>query len=445
MARPGKKPPSGDSWISSTRPIPRLVIRPLTDFLKAEATGSLFLLLATVVALAWANSPWGASYEQLWTTKASLGSDTYSISNDLRHWINDALMAVFFFLVGLELKRELLDGELRDPRRAALPAAAALGGMLLPAALFLSLNRSGASASGWAIPMATDIAFVLGVLAMVPRVPPGLKTFLLTLAIVDDIGAILVIAAFYSEGIKSLWLILAIGLLGLIFCVRAMNQRWRHLTTLRPIWLLSYVVLGTGVWLATFESGVHATIAGVALAFSVRADSVFRQNEDLYYLNDDLPQIDEELSPAERLEHSLHPWTSFGIVPLFALANAGVRLDSDSLAQALNSSVTWGIILGLVLGKWAGITAFSLAAVRLKIALLPRDVTWSHITGAAVLAGIGFTVSLFITGLAFAGQTALETQSKVAVLMGSLIAAALGAGVLYSSGRMASDRHLGKR
>ncbi|MDQ3784406.1 MAG: Na+/H+ antiporter NhaA [Actinomycetota bacterium] len=398
-------------------------------------------MLATIAALAWINSPLGDSYERVWHTDATFGWGRFSLTNDLRHWINDGLMAVFFFLVGLELKRELLDGELRDPRRAALPAAAALGGMILPAVLYISLNRTGIGVNGWGIPMATDIAFVLGVLALVPRVPSGLKTFLLTLAIVDDIGAILVIAVFYSEGIHSQWLGLAVGLLVLICLVRGMNQRWRHLTTLRPVWLLSYAVLGTGVWLATLESGVHATIAGVVLAFSVRADSASREDEDHSCLDDDLPQIDDELSPAERLEHSLHPWTSFGIIPLFALANAGVALDADVFKGALRSSVTWGIVLGLVLGKLVGITAFSLVAVRLRVALLPRGVTWPQIIGAAGLAGIGFTVSLFITGLAFTQQPAVETQGKVAVLTGSLVAAALGAVVLLSSGRMASENH----
>jgi Na+:H+ antiporter, NhaA family len=431
----GSEPPSGPSRITSDRPIPRLVLRPVTEFLETEGAGSVLLFLATIAALAWVNSPWGDSYEQLWHTEASIVAGRYTITNDLRHWINEALMAVFFFLVGLELKRELLDGELRNPRRAALPAAAALGGMILPAALYLSLNRSGAGASGSGIPMATDIAFVLGVLALVPRVPNGIKTFLLTLAIVDDIGAILVIAVFYSAGIQGQYLAVALILFTAIFVVRRMNERWRHLTHLRVVWLVSYVLLGSGVWVATFESGVHATIAGVVLAFSVRADSASREDEDLRYLEDDLPQIDEELSPAERLEHSLHPWTSFGIVPLFALANAGVELDPNALKGALGSSVTWGIVLGLVVGKVIGITAFSLVTVRLRLGLLPLNVTWSQIIGAAALAGIGFTVSLFITGLAFAQQPALEAQSKVGVLTASLLAAALGAIVLLLAER----------
>jgi NhaA family Na+:H+ antiporter len=394
-------------------------------------------LLATIAALAWVNSPWGDSYEELWHADASVTVGGFAITNDLRHWINEALMSVFFFLVGLELKRELLDGELRDPRRAALPAIAALGGMILPAALYLSLNPSGPGASGWGIPMATDIAFVLGVLALVRRVPPGIKSFLLTLAIVDDIGAILVIALFYSRGIQGQWLALALLLLIAIFVVRHLNETWRHFAGLRMVWLISYAALGTGVWLATFQSGVHATLAGVVLAFSVRADSASREDEDLTYLDDDLPQSDAELSPAERLEHSLHRWTSFGIVPLFALANAGVELKAHALTEALGSSVTWGIVLGLVLGKVVGITVFSAVAIRLRLGLLPRGGTRSQIIGAAALAGIGFTVSLFITGLAFAQQRALEAQSKVGVLTASLVAAALGAAILVWSGRRA--------
>ena len=436
--------PDYSAWVTSDRPVPRLVIRPLAEFLQTESGGSVLLLVATIGALVWANSPWGGLYERLWHTEASLQVGGYEIRNDLRDWINEALMAVFFFVVGLELKRELLDGELRHAKRAALPVAAALGGMVLPAAIYISLNRSAGAVTGWGIPMATDIAFVLGALALIPRVPSGIKTFLLTLAIVDDIGAILVIALFYSGGIEWRWLAVAVTLLAAILVVRWLHQHWRYLNllgvdALHVIWLLSYAALAIGVWLAIFESGVHATIAGVALAFTVRATGTSEPDDEL---EEHLDQADEELSPAERLEHFLHPWTSYGVIPLFALANAGVRLDADAFSRALTSTVTLGIVGGLVVGKLVGITAFSMAAVRLKIGLLPPGVRWSHVVGAGALAGIGFTVSLFIAGLAFA-ESPLEAHSKVGVMTGSLIAAGVGAGLLRLACRGASRRHHG--
>lgn len=431
----GDQRPDYVEWAASDRPIPRLIIRPLTEFLDTESTGSVLLLFATIGALVWANSPWGQSYEQVWNTRLSIQAGGYELANDLRHWINEALMSVFFFVVGLELKRELLDGELRDPKRAALPAAAAIGGMLVPALIYLLLNPSGEAATGWGIPMATDIAFVLGILALVANVPSGIKTFLLTLAIVDDIGAIVVIALFYSAGLAWKWLVLAAILLALIFIVRGLNQRWRRLERLKVAWRLAYGMLGAGVWLAVFESGVHATIAGVALAFCVRADST--SDEDLAPLEEDLPQVDEELSPAERLEHVLHPWSSFGIIPLFALANAGVAISVAALSDIPTSTVTLGVLFGLVAGKIVGITIFTVAAVRLNIGLLPRGATWRQIVGAAALGGVGFTVSLFITGLAF-DQSTLETESKLGVMIGSVIAATIGALLLRNTARRSS-------
>ena len=418
-----RRGPDSETWAASDRPIPRLVIRPLGEFLRTESSGSVLLLLATLFALSWANSPWAQSYEQIWHTQASIRLGGYEVANDLRHWINDALMAVFFFVVGLELKRELLDGELRHPRKAALPAIAALGGMLLPAMIYFSLNLSGEAARGWGIPMATDIAFALGALALSPGVPSSIKTFLLTLAIVDDIGAIAVIALFYSRGFAWQGVGLALVLLLSILAVRRFHERWQHFDGVRVASQLAYGVLALGVWVAVLESGVHATIAGVALALCVRADSA--TDRDFAELDEDLPQIDEELSPAERLEHSLHPITSYGIIPLFALANAGIEIRAEALSTAITSSVTLGIVLGLVVGKIAGITLFSIAAVRMKIGLMPEGVTSRHILGAAALAGIGFTVSLFITGLAF-DQSSLEADSKLGVMVGSLIAAAIG-------------------
>lgn len=431
-----RRPPGRQAWAESDRPVPRLVIRPLAQFLQTESAGSVLLLLATLMALIWVNSPWAQSYEQIWHTQASIRLGEYEVANDLRHWINDGLMAVFFFVVGLELKRELLDGELRHPRKAALPAIAALGGMLLPALIYFLLNRSGEAASGWGIPMATDIAFALGALAFCPGVPSSLKTFLLTLAIVDDIGAIAVIALFYSRGLAWQGVGLALVLLLFILAVRRFHERWQHLDGVRVASQLAYGVLGLGVWLAILESGVHATLAGVALALCVRADSA--TNSDLADLDEDLPQIDEELSPAERLEHSLHPLTSYGIIPLFALANAGIEIRAETLSAAANSSVTLGVVLGLVVGKIAGISLFSLAAVRMRIGLMPEGVTSRHIMGAAALAGIGFTVSLFITGLAF-DQSSLEADSKLGVMVGSLIAAAIGTMLLRRANKQSQE------
>ncbi|MDQ4096122.1 MAG: Na+/H+ antiporter NhaA, partial [Actinomycetota bacterium] len=293
-------------------------------FLATEASGGLLLLGATIVALVWANSPWRDAYDSLWHVELTLGSPPWGISQHLQHWINDALMTLFFFLIGLEIKRELVSGELREPRVAAVPALAALGGMIVPALLFLVVAGDGEARSGWAIAMATDIAFALGVLAVLgPRVPQGLKVFLLTLAIVDDIGAILVIALFYSGGIGISWLgAAAAGLLG----VYAMKR----LGVARP---LAYLPIGAAVWYATFRAGVHPTIAGVALGLLTPAGDA------------------DESGVIDDLEHRLHPWSSYVVVPLFALANAGVSLGGDALAAAFRSRLTLAIVVGLVVGK----------------------------------------------------------------------------------------------
>ncbi len=431
-------------WSGTARPVPRLILQPLQTFLRTEEASGILLLAAAVAALGWANSPWRASYDALWHTQLSIGLGSWSLTEDLQHWANDALMALFFLVVGLEIKRELLTGELRELRVAALPAIAALGGMVVPALLYLAVNRSGEPARGWGIPMATDIAFALGVLALVGRgLPASLKSFLLALAIVDDIGAILVIAAFYAGSIALVPLLVAAGLLALILVLQRLQVRWTAV----------YVLLGLGVWLATFQSGVHATIAGVALGLATPTVPFQRPRAvslEAHRIADDTvddptpPDADahqwlhlagltrEAVSPLARLEHLLHPWTSYVIVPLFALANAGVPISGSTLTDALASGVTLGVVAGLVVGKTVGVTAFAWAATRTGITRLPEGVRWRHLFGVAALAGIGFTVSLFITGLAFE-RPELQDAAKVGILAASLLAGLIGSLLLARS------------
>ena len=402
------------------------------QFLATEAAGGVVLLVAAVTALAWANSPWSGSYGRLWSTDFSLGLGRYVLVEDLRHWVNDALMAVFFFVVGLEIKRELVHGDLRDPRVAAMPAIAAAGGMAVPALVYLVVTAGSGGTRGWGIPMATDIAFAIGVLALLgPRVPASLKLFLLTLAIVDDIGAIVVIAVFYAGDVRAELLLIAAGLICAMLVLRS----------LRIVWMVPYVVLGAGVWLATQVSGMHATIAGVVLGLLAPAQPMTAGAVARRWAADlgDEPGPAEadavtrlartSVSPAERLEHLLHPWTSFLIVPLFALANAGVDLRGDPFHGPGTATVTAGVVLGLVAGKTVGITAAAWLAVRTGLGRLPNDTTWPMVAGAAAIAGIGFTVALFITELAFEPGS-LQDAAKIGVLAASTLAAAIGAIVL---------------
>jgi NhaA family Na+:H+ antiporter len=413
------------------------VTRPLREFLNTEIAGGAILVVAVVIALVWANSPWSGGYEALWGTEVRLQVGDLVLENDLRHWVNDALMVVFFFVVGLEIKNEIVRGELSLARTAILPTMAALGGMVVPAVIYAAIN-SGEAARGWGIPMATDIAFALGALAVLGSgLPQVLRVLLLSLAIVDDIGAILVIAIFYSEGIEWAWIAGALVGLGLILAMR----------TLRVWWIPVYVFLGIVIWVATLRSGIHATIAGVAIGLLTPARplntgelqrSPLPQREDS--AGDDGPSAEEaamhrvrvriSLPVTDHLEHLLHPWTSYLILPIFALANAGVALSVEDLGGSLSSPVTLGIVAGLVLGKLVGISGFAWLSVRLG-ARLPRGVRWRHVVGLAALAGIGFTMSLFISSLAFAG-TELESQAKVGILAGSLLAGAIGALILRS-------------
>jgi Na+:H+ antiporter, NhaA family len=404
--------------------------RPLQRFLHTEAGSSSLLLAAAVLALAWANSPLSDAYDDLWNTTATIGIGSAQITEDLRHWVNDGLMVFFFYVVGLEIRRELALGELRDRRTAGVPAVAALAGMVTPALLYVAINAGGDGAHGWGIVMATDIAFVLGALALMgPRCPPQVRVFLLTLAIVDDIGAIAVIAVFYSSGIDLVALAAAAGVLvaiGLLSRVRV----WRG-----P----GYFVAGLALWVAMHESGVHPTIAGVLLGLltavhpprrsAVERASVltrsFRQDPSPAQARSAMLGLGAAISPNERLQEALHPWTGYVIVPLFALANAGVPLDGDALARAVRSPVTIGVVVGLVAGKALGISLSSLLALRLGVGGLPRGVQRRHLPGAATLAGIGFTVSLFVCDLAFDDE-ALRDEARIGVLVASVLAAALG-------------------
>jgi NhaA family Na+:H+ antiporter len=418
------------TFLGSRRALARYVGRPLARFVDVEASGGIVLLVAAAVALVWANSPWQDGYHDLWHTEIRFEVGSYRFEDTLLHLINDGLMAVFFFVVGLEIKREFVVGELRDRRRAAVPVVAALGGMVVPAALYLALNLGSDGVDGWAIPMATDIAFALGVVALLgSRVPSSLKVFLLTLAIVDDIGAIVVIAVAYTDDLSFPWLALAGGGLGLM----AIMRRAR-------VWALPlYVAVGVGVWLATYESGVHATIAGVAMGLLAPArplqdeieaeEIVDRLNPIRDVSAGEVREVSflirESVSVAERLEEVLHPYSSYLIVPLFALANAGLSLSGDELGEAATSAVTVGVVLGLVLGKPLGIALATWLATRAGWGTLAPGVRPGQVVGIGAVAGIGFTVSLFVTNLAF-GEAGLAADAKVGILVASVLAAGLG-------------------
>src|SRR6267378_3711774 len=361
-------------------PIQRLV-RPFQEFADLEASGGLLLIGCTVVALIWANSPFADSYFHLWHANRTVGFAGRLLSEPLHFWINDGLMALFFLLVGLEIKREILVGELASFQRAVLPIAAALGGMIVPASLYTLLNHGGPGAAGWGIPMATDIAFALGVLALLgSRVPTSLKVFLAALAIADDIGAVLVIAFFYTERIS--WISLGGGGVFFVALLGANRAGVRH--------LLIYAILGLGLWVAFLQSGIHATVAGVLLAITIPARqrtasrAVLTSNE----------------SPMLRLEHALIPWNRYLIMPVFALANAGVALGSGA-ARSVVAPVSLGVICGLVIGKPIGIVLFSWLAIRTRLAGMLDGIGWCQIVGVGMLGGIGFTMSLFIANLAF--------------------------------------------
>ena len=443
-------------------PLVERVLGPFERFAARETSGGLVLLLCAVIAVVWANSRWADSYHHLWEFEFVLGAGARLARFTLHQAINDALMVVFFFLVGLEIKREILVGELASLKHAALPMAGALGGMLVPAALYWMLNRSGPGANGWGIPMATDIAFALGVLALLgSRVPTSLKVFLAALAIADDIGAVLVIALFYSTGV--VWSAVAVVVAVLMLALGA------NVAGVRRPWV--YALLGIVLWLAVIASGVHATVAGVLLAFTIPSRTRINESEFLRRARAALQRFDDSLvelpstaaastvltnagsqealhslerlceqaqPPLHRLEHALHGVVALGIMPLFALANAGVSLEGNLLA-ALSSPITLGVTLGLVLGKPIGITLFAWGAVRSGLAEKPTGVPWSALHAVAWLGGIGFTMSLFVSNLAFTGPDAgrLLDSSRLGVFAGSIVAGTVGYLLLRFAGRRA--------
>lgn len=441
-----------ETWLRGRRAVD-VVLRPLERFLHVEAASGVLLLVAALVALAWANSPWAASYAAFWHAPVTIGAGPFISTASVHFWINDALMVVFFFVVGLEIRREIHGGELSEPRRAALPIAAALGGMVIPAILFLALNRGLPSQRGWGVPMATDIAFAVGVLALLGnRVPAALRVLLLALAIIDDIGAIIVIALFYSTGISAGGLLLAVaGVAGVLLMQRLGVRR-----------SIAYVAPGFVIWLGCLRAGIHPTIAGVILGLLTPAKAWFgergfvdairgaiagvgdphgaaaqQKEESLLAAREEVKQAQREaVAPVVRLQGALHPIVAFAIMPLFALANAGVNVRGVGLTDVGTRPVLVGITLGLVVGKPVGVVAMSYLAVRLRLAALPAGVTWKGVVLVGVVAGIGFTMAIFIAGLAFA-ESPTEGPAKLAILVASVVSgvAAVSAGRLLLRGK----------
>jgi NhaA family Na+:H+ antiporter len=436
------------------RPIDR-VLSPMRGFLQHRLAGAALLMLATVAAIIIANSPLAGAYHHVLHARLEVRAEGLELDYSLHHWINDGLMSVFFFLVGLEIKRQLLVGELSSVRKATLPAIAALGGMIVPALFYMALNHGTPAALGWGIPMATDIAFALGVLALLgDRIPLGVKVFLTALAIVDDIGAVLVIAVFYTAEINTTALMIGLGVL-------AVAAFFNHLDVRHPF---AYLFLGVIVWIAFLKSGIHATIAAILMAFVIPAttringfdlvaridlitarlkaiglpqDTKMHTAEQEQAISALSETIEHSQAPLQRIERSLHGPVTFVVLPIFALANAGVTLEGN-IAKELMSSLALGIILGLFVGKQIGITLTTWLAVKLKIADLPKGVTWRQIHGANILAGIGFTMSLFVASLAFTDPVSIA-EAKMGILFGSILSGTVGYFFLASAARRKED------
>jgi NhaA family Na+:H+ antiporter len=431
--------------VTNDAPIVR-IIRPFQDFVQNQAAGGMLLLFAAATALVWANSPWAASYQALWHTTFTIGFAGHELTRDLHFWVNDALMVIFFFLVGLEIKREVMVGELSTVRQSVLPVVAALGGVLFPAAIYWVMNAGTPEARGWGIPMATDIAFSLGVLALLgDRIPITLKVLLTALAIVDDIAAVVVIAVFYSTGIDA-------GALGMAAAILAASVGANRLGIRHP---LPYLILGFALWLATLQSGVHATVAGVLMAATIPARTLLNPTQFLRQGRMVLEAFEESSAakghgdtegqqaavealrdacfdvqpPLHRIEHILQPWVMFVIMPLFALANAGVIL-SGGLGEQIVSPVTLGVLFGLLIGKPLGVMVLSWLAVRSGFASLPPGVSRGHLHGVGWLAGIGFTMSLFVADLAFPDDSPELAMAKIGILAASMIAGVVGSLIL---------------
>ena len=407
------------------------LLSPFLDFLKTEALGAILLASSATLALIWANSPWSGSYENLWSARFAITVAGQSLDLDLRHWVNDGLMTIFFFVVGLEIKREITSGHLANRRAALLPVVAAIGGMAVPALIYL-LVAGQTAPRGWAIPMATDIALAIGVMSVAKgRTPASLRAFLLGLAIVDDIGAIVIIAVVYSSGVAFGWLTAAGVGIGMALLIRRTGVQS----------VLVYVVVGIAVWYALFEGGIHPTIAGVIMGVmaptTARSESNFIDIEEV----DDFSRSDDgstddakgkgSVSVVEWLEHVLHPWSSYFIVPVFALANSGIHVSIDGLRDAAGSAVTWGVFLGLLMGKPLGIILATKIAVRTGVADSPVGATGTHMLGAGTAAGIGFTVALFITELALDNPVD-QTNAKLAILLASVVAVIAALAILLT-------------
>ncbi|SDE98764.1 sodium/proton antiporter, NhaA family [Pricia antarctica] len=420
--------------------IAKVILTPFQKFVKIESFSGILLFGATVIAMVWANSGFSESYQALWSYNIGLGTESFELSKPLILWINDGLMAVFFFLIGLEIKRELIIGELNSLRKASFPLIAAIGGIVFPLGLFLLLNRSPDTANGWGIPMATDIAFTLAILKILGnRVPLSLKIFLTAFAIVDDLGAVLVIALFYSSGIDWLMILYAMIPLGILFLLSSRGLYFKYLS----------VVFAVIVWFLFLKSGIHPTIAGVLMAFTIpirqkinmkdftesltniahrlketERDGLPILSKEQYQHMDDLEDLREKFnSPLQRLEHGLHGWVAYFIMPIFALANAGVAFSVD---MELDMPIMMNIAIALFVGKGLGIAIISFIGVKLKIAVLPEGSNFKQIIGIAILAGVGFTMSIFVANLAFPGNTMLIDSSKVGIIFGSLVSGIIG-------------------
>jgi NhaA family Na+:H+ antiporter len=439
----------GPVFMASDRAAARYVARPVAEFLRVESASGVVLVVAAIIAMVWANSPWADSYASLWSTEVRLSLGGLEISEDLQHWVNDALMVIFFFVVGIEIKYELVSGHLRDARAAAVPILAALGGMAVPALIYALIVAGGEGAHGWGIPMATDIAFAVGVLGLLGRrIPPAGRVFLLTLAIADDIGAIIVIAVFYTADLSWVWLVVAV----LAFAAMVVLRRLR-------VWSLrAYVVIGVFAWFAVYQSGVHATIAGVVMGLLTPARPLLHERHARRYAREALADnvmtveeldrlrflLRESVPVVARLQSALHPFSSYVVLPVFALANAGITFDEGLFGQALRSEVTLGVALGLLLGKVTGITLATWLAVKSGLGRLPTATSWPVLIGLGVLGGIGFTVALFITGLSFPGEDRLVDDAKAGVMGASVLAAIIGLAYLWvvtqiEAGRRTAD------
>ena len=420
--------------------IKKVFLTPFQKFVKIESFSGILLLLATIVALVWANSSFGDSYRELWQYDIGIVTDSFEFKKPLILWINDGLMAVFFFLIGLEIKRELMIGELNSMKKIAFPLVGALGGMVIPVVFFLVLNQNPETTKGWGIPMATDIAFSLAVLNVLgKRVPLSLKIFLTAFAIVDDIGAVLVIALFYSGTINITLLLIALGLLAVLYLFSFKGFYSKYI----------FLFFGTIIWFLFLKSGIHPTVAGILMAFSVpirqkidtstfldQLESVYSDiknasilkkpilsNEQIEHMDDLEDWASQFQSPLQHLEHNLHGWVAYFIIPIFALANAGVLIDSSAY---LDTALVTNIVICLVLGKGIGITSLVLLAKKLKWIEVPSDISVKQIIGVSFLAGIGFTMAIFIASLAFASTPEYIDSAKIGILIGSFIAAIIG-------------------